>query len=292
MTRIIPQKLPVTAASDLIKEITQKELDLAYTTCGVSTAPGPSGMRYSQWIRGPENFQRLTLELFNHVINTGTFPSGAKAGIILPIPKNPLEPCTPENARPLTMLETGLKLFNTIIANRIKASLNKHPIFFPIQDAFLPNRNIDDSLHILNEVISDANRFDKELHIVYLDLKQAFDRAEFWMSNIALEKLGFPEKIIKVVSNITENASRAVLTEDGLTDEWSLECGVPVTRGPEPVKVCCNNGHFSDMACKESERCKPGKRDIWIFTSRYAQEGGIIISNGQHLDSFGLLRFQ
>ena len=179
-------KLPGTVVSDLTKAITQKELDLAYTTCGISTAPGPSGMRYSQWIKGPGNFQTLTLELFNHILNTGAFPKDAKAGIILPIPKNPLEPCTPENARPLTMLETGLKLFNTIIANRIKASLNRHPIFFPIQDAFLPNRNIDDSLHILNEVISDANRFDKELHIVYLDLKQAFDRAEFWMSNIAL----------------------------------------------------------------------------------------------------------
>ena len=79
----------------------------------------------------------------------------------------------------------------------------------------------------MNEVISDANRYDKELHIVYLDLKQAFDRAEFWMSNIALEKMGFPEKIIRVVSNITEDASRTVLTEDGLTDEWSLQCGVP-----------------------------------------------------------------
>ncbi|KAK3260368.1 hypothetical protein CYMTET_21442 [Cymbomonas tetramitiformis] len=135
-------KLPEAVVIELTKTITQTELDAAYTTCGISTAPGPSGMRYSQWIKGPEKFQALLLELFNHILNTGVFPKAAKSGTILPIPKNPHEPCTPDNARPLTMLETGLKLFNTIIANRIKVSLNRHPILFPIQDAFLPNKNI------------------------------------------------------------------------------------------------------------------------------------------------------
>ncbi|KAK3266126.1 hypothetical protein CYMTET_25229 [Cymbomonas tetramitiformis] len=134
------------------------------------------------------------------------------------------------------MLETGLKLFNTIIANRLKTILNTHPILFPIQDAFLPNKNIDDSLQILNEVISDANRYDKDLHVVYLDLKQAFDRAEFWMSDLALRKLGFPPQIISIISDITNDASRMVLTEEGLTDEWSLECGVPQGEVLSPLR--------------------------------------------------------
>ncbi|KAK3276760.1 hypothetical protein CYMTET_15195 [Cymbomonas tetramitiformis] len=134
------------------------------------------------------------------------------------------------------MLETGLKLFNSIIANRIKKALSAHPVMFPIQDAFLPNKNIEDSLQILNEVISDANRHDKELHVVYLDLKRAFDRAEFWMSELALKKIGLPENIIRVISDITKDASRSVLTTEGLTDEWMLECGVPQGEVLSPLR--------------------------------------------------------
>eukprot|EP00854_Cymbomonas_tetramitiformis_P034530 gene34530-biopygen32818 len=46
------------------------------------------------------------------------------------------------------------------------------------------------------------------------------------MSNLALDKLGFPKEITEIISNITDEATRTVLTEEGLTDEWSLECGV------------------------------------------------------------------
>ncbi|KAK3242335.1 hypothetical protein CYMTET_47954 [Cymbomonas tetramitiformis] len=59
---------------------------------------------------------------------------------------------------------------------------------------------------------------------------------EFWMSKLALEKIGLPENIITIISDITSEASRSVLTSEGMTDEWMLECGVPQGEVLSPLR--------------------------------------------------------
>jgi len=124
--------------------------------------------------------QLIILDLFNNIYDTGKVPRELKEGTIYPVPKDTTKPCTSDNARPLTMLESGLMILTRCLANRMNNYLLlKNPICAPIQYAFLPGKNITDPLHLIEHAQSNARTQQNELHQAFLDLAQAFDRLEF-----------------------------------------------------------------------------------------------------------------
>ena len=130
-------------------------------------------------------------------------------------------------SRPLTMLETGLKLLTTCINNRLHDSLKRSPIFSPAQAAFLPDTNITDLTRTVEAAQKTARENGEELHMGFLDLKQAFERVEPWASDAALKRLGVPENICNLMANLDDTATRTVTTIDGQTPIFDLECGIP-----------------------------------------------------------------
>ena len=107
-------------SEELTKDITMKELLTSYQGCKGKAAPGPTGIRNTPWKNAPQRTQTIILDLMNNIYQTGQIPQEMKNGTIYPIPKDPLLPCTSTNARPLTMLETGLKILTSCLANRIQ----------------------------------------------------------------------------------------------------------------------------------------------------------------------------
>ena len=51
-----------------------EELEAAFKQAGKGTAPGVSGITYRQWEEGPPREKRLTLVIFNKMLETATVP--------------------------------------------------------------------------------------------------------------------------------------------------------------------------------------------------------------------------
>ena len=238
LTELTTESIKFTQAEtqEMEAAFTRVDLTQAYKKSTLKSAPGPSGIGNLQWLNAPESIQALILKMLNEIYTTGKIPSDLKKGMIYPIPKDVTKPCTSENARPLTMLETGLKLLTSCVATRIMKVLQRRQIFAPVQFAFLPDVNILDPLKMVEQIQNEARTHNNELHQVFLDLTQAFDRLEFWASDVAITRLGFSDKIKNLLNNLTESSERTVITKDGNTESWTLKCGIPQGEVLSPLR--------------------------------------------------------
>ena len=218
------------------KPFTMKDLMRTFSQLKMHAAPGPTGIRNPQWKNAPDEFLEIFLALLNKIYTSGSIPERMKHGIIFPIPKKPDKPCTSDNSRPLTMLESGLKILTHCISNRLYDELEQHPIFAPLQYAFLPNKNITDPIKLVELTQHHARKHNNELHQVFMDLTQAFDRLEFWAGDLAMERMSFPPKVKNLLNDLNENSRREVITKDGVTHPWTLECGVPQGEVLSPLR--------------------------------------------------------
>ena len=180
--------------------------------------------------------QLIILDLFNNIYETGKVPRELKEGTIYPVPKDTTKPCTSDNARPLTMLESGLKILTHCLANRINNLLIKSPIYAPIQYAFLPGKNITDPLHLIEHAQSNARTQKRELHQAFLDLSQAFDRLEYWASDMALKRMNYPPQFTTLIEDLNTDSQRRIITKDGVTSQWTLQCGVAQGEVLSPIR--------------------------------------------------------
>ena len=231
-----PAKFTEKMNATLIKDIEMCELKATYTQNKTNAAPGPTGITNMQWKKAPQAAQSIILDMLNSIYNTGKIPQELKNGTIYPIPKDPSLPCTSDNARPLTMLESGLKMLTSILATRINEILRKDPVYNPVQFAFLPGRNIMDPLHIIENVQSNARTNNAEIHQTFLDLTQAFDRLEFWASDLAIKRMNYPQKFTNLIDNLNTDSERKIITKDGITTPWKLECGVAQGEVLSPIR--------------------------------------------------------
>ena len=174
--------------------------------------------------------------MLNKIYTSGDIPDAMKHGTILPIPKNSNKPCTSDNARPLTMLESSLKILTHCISNKVFDELKNKPIFSPMQYAFLPDQNITDPIKLTEYIQHHARTQHKEVHQTFMDLKQAFDRLEFWAGDMAMERLNFPKRLKALLNNMNHNSEREVVTRDGTSCPWTLECGVPQGEVLSPLR--------------------------------------------------------
>jgi hypothetical protein len=93
-----------------------------------------------------------------------------------------------------------------------------------------------DPLHIIENVQSNARTNNAEIHQTFLDLTQAFDRLEFWASDLAIKRMNYPQKFTNLIDNLNTDSERKIITKDGITTPWKLECGVAQGEVLSPIR--------------------------------------------------------
>ncbi|KAL1130517.1 hypothetical protein AAG570_011763 [Ranatra chinensis] len=73
------------------------------------------------------------LRIFNKIYNTGIIPNGWMTAIILPTPKPGKDLTQINSYRPITLLNTTLKILKKIITNRLNWHLSNNNFFHPEQ---------------------------------------------------------------------------------------------------------------------------------------------------------------
>jgi len=105
-----------------------------------------------------------------------------------------------------------------------------------MQYAFLPGKSIMDPLKLIEYAQMDARKHNKEIHQTFLDLTQAFDRLEFWASDMALKRMNYPEKFTALIDNLNTDSNRKIITKDGATTPWKLQCGIAQGEVLSPIR--------------------------------------------------------
>lgn len=114
--------------------------------------------------------------MINDCLTTGTFPDELKCSRIVPIFKDN-DPCDPNNNRPISILPSLSKIFESIICDRLNGFLSRHKVIHPNQFGFQKNSGTLSAACTLidtiqNEIDSNKNNITCKVDI---DLRKAFE---------------------------------------------------------------------------------------------------------------------
>ena len=92
--------------------------------------------------------------------------------------------------------------------------------------ADLSGSSISSPIHIMNNLLKDAREKDKEVWVLFQDMKKAFDSVSLVMMRKALERIKIPERLIDFLLSLYNKRKIKVITEYRLTKEFVAEDGL------------------------------------------------------------------
>jgi hypothetical protein len=161
--------------------------------------------------------------LFNQMFGDRHLSRQQKQGVIVCVPKKE-RPRTPEDYRPITLLNTDYKILARLIAARLSPILAD--LLHPTQHCGVPGTSIFDAVATLRDAIAYAETEQRPLCVVSLDFKEAFDRISHTYILSVLRSYGFSERFIASIRMMYEDTMSALQVNGHLSAPIPIQCGV------------------------------------------------------------------
>ena len=177
-------------------EFKEKEVRYAIQKLNSHSAPGSDGFTSDLYKRNIDFFAPELTKLFNSTAATEKVPGSFCISNIKMLPKHN-SICTVENFRPISLLNTDLKILSDVLASRLKKPLNhlikKH------QFAYLPNRSINTAILLASLA---KEKLGRSNCMISIDFSKAFDRlgTDYFLK--LLNEIGCPLILTKTIESL------------------------------------------------------------------------------------------
>lgn len=202
--------------TDLIRDFTREEFQLAIKQMHPDKAPGPDGFN-------PAFFQRCWETVGNDIflegkrwLEEGVFLSDLNNTNVVLIPKVDT-PQTVRDLRPISLCNVVYKIVSKVLSNRLKSVLPG--LVDKAQSAFISGRAIQDNVIIAFEAIHAMKnkrmgvRGDVALKI---DISKAYDRVDWGFLEAVLRKLGFSERWVGWMNMCVRSVNYSILVNEDM----------------------------------------------------------------------------
>jgi hypothetical protein len=152
--------------------VTEEELWHALKAGKKNKAPGEDGVPTDFYQVMWTSVKQYLLRVVNAMHDCTSLPASMTKGIVVGIPKNP-NPASPEEYRLLTLLNSDVRIFARIVANRIQPFLRE--ILHPSQFGGGKENTILDALTTLRDTVALAELRHEPACMVSLFFRNAFD---------------------------------------------------------------------------------------------------------------------
>ena len=169
-----------------------------------------------------ENFPIIT-QLFNKIYDTGIIPLEWLKSIFITIPKKTSgHRC--EDYRPISLMSHTLKVFLTVIHNRIKNKCENE--LQATQFGFRNGLGTREAIFCLQVLLQRCLDQQKEVYLCFIDYEKAFDTVQHKKLLEQLHNIGLDGKDIRIIKNLYWNQTAVLKFENELTPEIPIRRGV------------------------------------------------------------------
>lgn len=129
--------------------------------------------------------------------------------IVVTLPKPRKEPNIPQNFIPISLLNTDLKVYAKVIANRVAEVTPS--LIAPDQVGFIKGRQAPDGTRRILNLLRKAESRNLPTAFIALDAEKAFDTVHWGYLYATLIKFGFVGSILSAISALYTNPSSLYL---------------------------------------------------------------------------------
>ena len=162
----------------LLRPITMQELNIAIKTTP-NKAPGPSNISIILIKNLPKNCRQIILNIHNGILCTKYYPTILMKIKMIFINKPNKDPSNPLNYRPISLLESIIKLFEKVVTQRLQYYLEYNNLITEKQFGFRQNRSTNQVIALVNQTIEAHRSTKKATLICTRDVQKAFDTVPF-----------------------------------------------------------------------------------------------------------------
>ena len=179
-------------------------------------APGPDEIPAELFKElSEENLEELR-ELLNHWWVEEEIPEETlRARVVLIYKKG--DTSLYENYRPISLLNTTYKVFAAILKMRLAEGLDQW--LQKTQYGFRQGKGTSNAIHLIRRIAEYGEKTNNDLIMLLLDWEKAFDKVDREGLHIALERMGVPTKLRKLVREIYRRTEFKVEI-DGKGSNW------------------------------------------------------------------------
>ena len=183
--------------NQLTAEVNEEIFDFVLKKSKNRKAPGPDGIPYALIKLLPSEAKRIVRVLIDTMIRGKHFPDSISEGEIVSIFKKG-SPLVLSNYRGITLLSVFYKLASATINARVNSILAKSNAWSRGQGGGkIGGQCLFKSATLLN-IISDAKRKGKPLHVVSIDIQKAYDETPFEAFQDSVKYFGLGEDFLKL----------------------------------------------------------------------------------------------
>lgn len=202
-------------------EVTEEEVRTALSRAKGGTAPGPGGLHMELIKAGGDKMLTLLTNVVNMVLRGGDLPEDIRTGYICSIfKKGDRKQC--RNYRGICVQSS----VSRIIGRLVRDKLEEQYITPMEQTGFTAGRSCMDNIFVLRQLIEKHSAKNKELHLAFIDLEQAYDsipRERIWP---ALRKAGITESVVRTIQYLYGSDLYRVKIGNRLTEPFSGSKGL------------------------------------------------------------------
>lgn len=205
---------------ELDKPISLEELTSAVNSTKPGKAPGPDGLTLQYYrtllpILGP-----FMVDLFNGLGNDETLPRDMSKAYISVIPKEGKDPTLCGSYRPISLLNSDIKLFTKILATRL--AIHLPDLVHLDQVGFVPTREARDNTTKVLNLLHVAKTSHTPCVFLSTDAEKAFDRVNWQYMFTVLRYVGLGDTIIQWITTIYSQPTAQVKVNGVLSDPFPI----------------------------------------------------------------------
>lgn len=200
--------IPSMEVALLERDFSEEEIWAAVSACENDKAPGPDGFTFAFIKQSWSIVKPAILDFFADFHTNGVVSKNMNETFICLIPKGSLSGDVGD-FRPISLVTSIYKLLAKVLAGRLREVL--HYTIAREQNAFVPNRQMLDSVLVASEVIEFARNRNLKGYVLKLDFAKAYDRVDWFFLDRILAHKGFGVRWRKWIQGCISSANYSIM---------------------------------------------------------------------------------